>query len=458
MDFRNKRVLIFGLKRSGRAAAIALHELKADVSITDRKTKEELKEDLKRLPRGITLHLGGHPEEILVGKDLIVLSPGVPQELPIIKKAKEIGIEIIGELELGYLLAKSLNPEVRFHAITGTNGKSTTTALLGLMLKKSGIKSFIAGNYGYALTGELDKTRRAQAVVVEVSSFQLEAVRDFKPAISAILNLAPDHLDRYPSYEDYALAKARIFERQNADDFIVLNADDPETMKLYREKSNGKKGAPKAVFFGRGREVFGVYEEGGALFINLPGIRREFMKASEIKIKGVHNLENSLAASLMAFLAGAPLEKIADVLREFPGLEHRMELVRTVDGVTFINDSKGTNPPATLRSIESFSGSPIVLILGGRDKNGDFDTLKAAVKENARAVVLLGEAKEKIRKALAGATELIEASDLKDAVKKAKNAARQGDSVLFSPACASFDMFRDFEDRGRKFKEEVAGI
>lgn len=463
-ELKDLKVLIFGMKRSGKAAARELISLGAKVAITDKKSAEELEDDLKDFfLSSIRLYLGGHPEEILKERDLIVLSPGVPYDLPILNKAREMGIPVISELELGFELIKAANPNADFYAITGTNGKSTTTTLLDLMLKKSRIRSLIAGNIGTAVSGEIESAKKAKAVVVEVSSFQLECIKYFKPKVASILNLAPDHLDRYHSLKEYINTKARIFENQGNEDFLVLNADDPPTMALFREKlesfyevaMNVEKAAPIVCFFGKGRKLKGVYETEGRLHINLPGMDMELMKAADIRIKGVHNLENAMAASLMALLAGAGPEAIAEVLREFPGLEHRMEFVRELDGITYINDSKGTNPPATLRSIESFGKNPIVLIGGGRDKKGDFESLRDAVKEHARALVLMGEASGKMKGALEGTTQILMAGSLRDALKAAKGAARKGDVVLFSPACASFDMFKDYEDRGRKFKEEV---
>jgi UDP-N-acetylmuramoylalanine--D-glutamate ligase len=455
-ELKDLKVLVFGMKRSGKAAASVLLGLGARVAITDKRPAEELEDELKDfMLSSIRLYLGGHPEECLKDRDLIILSPGVPWDIPILQKARSMGIAVISELELGYGLIKAANPNADFYAITGTNGKSTTTTLLDLMLNKSRIKSVMAGNIGNAVSGEVDRARSARAVAVEVSSFQLECIKYFKPKVAAILNLAPDHLDRYHALREYIDAKARIFENQTSEDFIVLNADDLATMSLYRQKLEKNEHAPIACFFGKGRKLKGIYESDGRIFVNLPGMDMELIRADEILIKGVHNLENSMAASLMALLGGAKPEAIVNVLKEFPGLEHRMEVVIEMDGVFWINDSKGTNPAATLRSIESFPGSQIVLILGGRDKKGDFESLRQAVTKKARALVLLGEASEKIEKALQGTTEIHKAASLKGAVSTARSLAKRGDVVLFSPACASFDMFRDFEDRGRKFKEEV---
>ncbi len=456
--FKGKKVLIFGLKRSGRAAALALSNLGAKVSITDMKTAGELSQEIKGLPAGIDLRLGGHPAEAMEGVELVVLSPGVPMGIPSLKEAARQGVEIIGELELGYRLLKYENPLVEFYAVTGTNGKSTTSTLLHYMLLKAGRKAVLAGNIGQALTGFLTgDAKSADCVVVEVSSFQLEAVSDFKPAIAAILNLAPDHLDRYAGRKAYYEAKMRIYGRQDYGDYLVLNSADPACRGIAR-RLKGAAAAPRIIWFG-GNKKLGLYEKGGSVFINLPGMdNMELVNTSGIRIKGAHNLENAMAAGCMAFLAGVPAGAVRAALMEFPGLPHRMEFVRELDGVSYINDSKGTNPPAVLRSLESFGKNPLILIAGGRDKNGDFESLRDAVKKHVKLLVLIGEASGKIAAALEGASAMGRARDMGEAVRIARQAARPGDVVLLSPACASFDMFKDFEDRGGKFSEEVRGL
>ncbi|MDA8387294.1 MAG: UDP-N-acetylmuramoyl-L-alanine--D-glutamate ligase [Nitrospiraceae bacterium] len=456
--FKGRRVLVAGLKRSGRAAALALFNLGARVSVTDMKTAGELGACAKDLPAGIGLYLGGHPEEALEGVELVVASPGVPMDAGLLKTAAGRGIEIMGELELGYRLFKYENPLVDFLAVTGTNGKSTTCTLLHSMLRKAGRNAVLAGNIGEALTGffAVKEAREADTVVVEVSSFQLEAVSDFKPRVAAILNLAPDHLDRYAGLEAYYGAKMKIYRRQDEGDFLVLNAADP----VCRRIAGRLAGAPGIVYFGSGEKARertrpGLYERDGSVFVNLPGLDAELIKTSEIRIKGAHNLENAMAAGCMALLAGAPVQAVRGALMEFPGLAHRMEFVREIEGVVYVNDSKGTNPPAVLRSLQSFGASPLVLIAGGRDKNGDFESLRGAVKDHVRLIVLIGEAAGKMEAALRGAAEIRFARDMEEAVRTSRQAARPGDVVLLSPACASFDMFEDFEDRGRKFNREV---
>jgi UDP-N-acetylmuramoylalanine--D-glutamate ligase len=328
------------------------------------------------------------------------------------------------------------------------------------MMKKGGYKTILGGNIGNALTEEIYKQRakskeqKVDYIVAEVSSFQLESIKDFRPKGATIVNITPDHLDRYHSLEEYRNAKARICENQGTGDFLVLNQDDPETMKVKSEKLK-----VKLFFFSRKEEVNGIYLKNGVVYCNFqnsaPGIRHPaLIKADEIKIKGVHNLENAMAASAMALLAGCPTEAVIDSLKEFPGLEHRLEFVRELEGVSYFNDSKGTNVGAVMKSLESFS-SPIILIAGGRDKAGDFSLMRQLVSERVKALVLIGEASEKIGKALGDLTETVQAKGLKEAVAVSRKLSVGGDVVLLSPACASFDMFRDFEDRGRQFKKSI---
>lgn len=485
---QGKRVLVFGLARSGVGAAKLLTDLGAEVTVTDRKEREQLLEYTALLPRSVTLTLGGHPKN-LNGTDLIIVSPGVPLNIEPLAAAREKGITVIGELELAYQILRDTGRwddasrqvhRPSFLAVTGTNGKSTTTTLLDLMLRKEGLKTVLGGNIGTALTEEIHKALRREEtgedegmgsklspralpfdyIVAEVSSFQLEAVDRFAPQGATILNISPDHLDRYHSLEEYAEAKARVFMNQDKNDFLVLNADDDTVMKVYQEKA-GMRGSrfPKTYFFSRNKKVEGVYWSDGSLFCNLPDMSwkagdRELMRAEEIGVKGVHNLENAMAASAMALLAGCSAEAVAEALRDFAGLEHRMEFVREIQGTRFINDSKGTNVGAVLKSLEGFT-EPIILIAGGRDKAGDFTQLRPLIRERVKVLILIGEASMKMKDVLGDLTETIIASDLGAAVTAARDRARRGDVVLLSPACASFDMFRDFEDRGRQFKKLV---
>jgi UDP-N-acetylmuramoylalanine--D-glutamate ligase len=356
-----------------------------------------------------------------------------------------------------------------FIGITGTNGKSTTTTLVGLMMKEAGFRTLLGGNIGIALTEEILKFVGAglkpaptipDYIVAEISSFQLETIHEFRPKVAVILNITPDHLDRYAGMEEYMDAKARIFENQTREDFLVLNADDTVLMKSANEKLRMKSDKPKVVYFSRMKEVEGAYLKEGTIFFDLP----EFglwpsafsLQPSNFKIQGVHNIENAMAAALTALIAGCSPESVRNVLRDFPGLEHRLEFAGEFRGVRFINDSKGTNTGAVLKSLESFD--KVVLIMGGLDKGSDFSVLEEAVRKKVKALVLIGMAKDKIAKALGSATESLVAVDLQAAVGLSLSKASPGDVVLLSPGCASFDMFQDFEDRGRKFKEAVRNL
>ena len=479
---KGKKITVVGLARSGAGAAKLLALMGAEVTVTDKRSEAELTDMVKELGPSVRLALGGHPEEVFSAADLIVVSPGVPLEIRPIASAKAKGIPVIGELELAFELiekAESKNP-MPFLAVTGSNGKSTTTTLLDHMMRKAGFNTVFGGNIGNALTEEILKTVQSQKpgvrgnenfssfslhlpwdyVVAEVSSFQLEAIDSFRPHIASILNITPDHLDRYHSMAEYRDAKAAIYQNQRNSDFLVLNADDPGVLELYKMHfRSGNPARPKVCFFSRSREVEGIYYKDGKVYCNMPDIActAYLIDADEIRIKGVHNLENAMAASAMALLANCPPGAVAESMKEFKGLEHRLELVRELDGVKYINDSKGTNVGAVVKSVESFQ-EPLVLIAGGRDKAGDFHALRELVSQKVRTVILIGEASGKIKDALGDVTDTRMAKDLAEAVTLSRQMAKKGDAVLLSPACASFDMFRDYEDRGRKFKKLVMDL
>lgn len=441
-NFKGKRVTVVGLARSGVAAARALDALGARVTATDKKPLADLAAQVKALGGRIAVEAGGHPDRLFAEADLIVLSPGVPK-LPQILAARGRGIPVISELELAWLLSRS-----PYAGITGTNGKSTVTTLVGLMLERSGKKTLVAGNIGNALTEDVGLLRRQDWIVAELSSFQLEDIETFRPRVAAILNVTQDHLDRYRTIEEYGEAKARVFMNQTRKDFLVLNFDDPAV------KAFSKRTAATVVPFSRLlRFNPGACVRDG--FVEWNG--RRVLAVSDIRIKGVHNLENALAAAAVSFCAGADAGSIAAVLREFPGLEHRLEFVREKDGVTYINDSKGTNVGAVVKSVEGFT-QPVILIAGGLDKGSDFSPLFGLFRENVKLLILIGKAADKMAAALGAATETVFAKTLQDAVLLASKRASGGDVVLLSPACASFDMFRDFEDRGRQFKEAVMSL
>ncbi|NWF76517.1 MAG: UDP-N-acetylmuramoyl-L-alanine--D-glutamate ligase [Nitrospirae bacterium] len=497
IGLKDKNVTVVGLARSGVGAANLLCELGAHVTVTDIKPEQELKNFVKKLSPSVRLAFGSHPEHLFINADIIVISPGVSLEISPIQMAKAKGVPVIGELELAYQIIQSMvhnrqssekiivksaniqhvtcNAFPYFLAVTGTNGKSTTTALLDFMIKKSGFSTILGGNIGNALTEEIyrllvkkrEGIKRDDAtdswqnpvnyIVAEVSSFQLESIKEFKPKIASILNITPDHLDRYHSLKEYIDAKVRIFENQSIDDFLVINRDDSEIFKIALEKLEGRTEKVKTYYFSRKDEVEGLYYKNGNIYCNFSDNPFPLIEVDEIKIKGVHNLENAMAASAMALLAGCSIEAVRDSLREFPGLEHRLEFVREIRGVRYFNDSKGTNVGAVMKSLESFPNS-VILIAGGRDKAGDFSLLRDLVKAKVKALVLIGEASEKLKKSLGDLTTTLIAEDLREALVMSRSISSSGDVVLLSPACASFDMFRDFEDRGRQFKKIVREI
>jgi UDP-N-acetylmuramoylalanine--D-glutamate ligase len=440
-----KKAVVIGLQRSGVAAANLLAARGWSVTVSDLRPAPELEEFTSKLAPSVGVALGGHPVGLLEGAGLLVISPGVPLSAPPVKEAMARGVKVIGELELAW---RHFHDGPVYYAVTGTNGKSTTVSLLQMMMESSGRRSLLAGNIGVPLCSALEGGGKYDCVVAEVSSFQLETIEDFHPKGSAVLNITADHLDRYGSIEDYRDSKLRIARNQAEDDFIVLNADDP----LLRDTEGL---GPRAYFFSRMKRVRGVFmRKGTVCFEFSPEEAGDLLDASDIRIKGAHNIENAMAASALALLGGCSLEAVRKALREFGGLEHRLEFVRTLDGVSYINDSKGTNVGAVLKSLESFD-TPVVLIAGGRDKAGEFHKLLPLVRERARALVLIGEAAPKMEAALSEAVECLRADTMDDAVEQAGRAAKDGDVVLLSPACASFDMFRDFEHRGREFKKAV---
>ncbi|NQT29251.1 MAG: UDP-N-acetylmuramoyl-L-alanine--D-glutamate ligase [Candidatus Saganbacteria bacterium] len=426
--FKDKKITIFGMAKSGISAARRLNALGARVLITEKRPASSIDQNLilELQKLGIELELGGHSERALGSTDLIVVSPGVHLDIPILCKASQEEMPIISEIELAYQILKK--PII---AITGTNGKTTTTTLTFEMLKAGGIRGVVAGNIGNPLSAVLDGG--LDYIVAEISSYQLEAIQAFKPKISVILNIQPDHLARHKSMAEYIKQKSRIFANQTSDDYLVYNLDDALVCKMVQTAAAKQVGVTKSD----------------------PNILA--LKPSEIKIPGRHNLENALAAAQVAYLCGVSREKVAAVLRAFPGVEHRIEYLTKIDGVEFYNDSKSTNPDSTLVALETFAHRNVVLILGGRDKGSDLSSLCKKIKEGVKSVVLLGEAASRFSKALeqSGYTKIKQVNSIKEAVKSASNLASSGDIILLSPACSSFDMFANFEERGRAFKECV---
>jgi UDP-N-acetylmuramoylalanine--D-glutamate ligase len=441
-DFKGKKVTVVGLARSGVSAARALHALGAVVTVTDKKPVEQLAAQIASLGNGITVAAGGHPDRIFLETDLIVLSPGVPHIAPVVQ-ARRHGVKVISELELAWLLS-----DAPYIGITGTNGKSTVTTLVGQMLAKAKKNVLVAGNIGNALTEDISLLTRKDWIVAELSSFQLEDIETFRPRIATILNVTQDHLDRYHTIEEYGEAKTRIFMNQQKEDYLVLNFDDP-IVKSYTRRTR----ATVIPFSRHLRFNPGACVHDGDIMFN----GRRIIAVDKLKIGGVHNLENALAATALSLLAGADLWSVVSVLRKFPGLEHRLEFVRVKNGVSYINDSKGTNVGAVLKSVEGFT-RPVILIAGGLDKGSDFSPLYDLFKHKVKLLILIGKAADKMAKALGTSTETVFAQTLQDAVRVASVRANKGDVVLLSPACASFDMFKDFEDRGRQFKEAVMGL
>ncbi len=448
MDFQGKRVTVVGLARSGIAACKVLADRGARVLATDRSPRERLRGDLAALEaRGVEIEAGAHRPEPFLEADLIVVSPGVPTELDLLGLARSRGVPIWGEVELASRLTSA-----RFLGITGTNGKSTTTSLLGAMLDAAGFLTVVAGNIGTALCEVVPQLTAAHWVVAELSSFQLETIVTFRPHVAVLLNLAPDHLDRYPDLSAYYAAKTRIFQNQTAEDYAVLNADDSPTLEWAR----GIRAQPR--LFSRTRTMGdGAFVRGDRLVVRSAGLPEAVCGVAEIRIQGLHNLENSLAAAAAAVAIGAPAGAIGAALREFPGLPHRLELVAEVDGVRYVNDSKGTNVGAVVKSLEGYRGG-VILIAGGKDKGGDFRPLRPLLETRVKTLLLLGQARDAIRSHIAGACPMEEVDSMQAAVARATEIAVAGDTALLSPACASFDMFRDFEERGEVFRQAVRDI
>ena len=448
MELKGKTVLVVGLARTGAATVQFLAKRGAKVKASDAKTSAELAPFLEPLlDLAVDFELGGHTESFFSDSDLIVMSPGVPLNLPPVAKALAKGIPVIGEVELAFRFLR--RPLI---AITGTNGKTTTTTLVGEMLRGSGKKVFVGGNIGSPLIGYVEGPQDDDWVVAEISSFQLERVGDFRPKISALLNLTEDHLDRYETFGEYAAAKERIFARQKKEDYALLNADDP----LVSALAPGLE--PQVLLFSARRAVsFGSYLTPEGIVFQGPNGTREMFDLSRIRIKGAHNLENLMAAIAVAKMCGCPREALQRVMDEFPGIEHRLEWVRRLDGVSYFNDSKGTNVGSVVKSLQSFE-EPVILIAGGKDKGGDYGPLQGLIAERVKGMALIGEAKERMFSALGGLTESAKLGSLEEAVRWARSKARPGGIVLLSPACSSYDMFANYQERGKRFKEIVHGL
>jgi UDP-N-acetylmuramoylalanine--D-glutamate ligase len=451
IDVRGKRVLVVGLARSGRAVAFCLSRRGAKVTVTDAKPPSAFQDVLPELlAQKVGLELGVHRPESFLRQDLIVVSPGVPWDLPALQQARERGVLIMPEVEVASWYLTN-----RLVGISGTNGKTTTTALLGRMLEASGLPTFVGGNIGVPLISAVDHASPETLIVAELSSFQLQAIRDFHPHVAVLLNLTPNHLDRHPSFEAYIRAKAMIFRNQTPEDYAVLNADDPRVMDLVPTLTD--RHIRKVFFSARQNLPAGVFVSGGRVRYRVRNLERALFATGNVALRGAFNLENVLAATAAACVLGADFEAIKLAVREFKGVEHRLERVREIRGVEFYNDSKATSVDATLKALSTFERG-VHLILGGTDKAAPYAPLRPQLKDRVRAVYLIGAAAERIAKELAGAAELISAADLETALRRAFSKAVAGDIVLLSPACSSFDQFKDFEHRGRVFNEIVTRL
>lgn len=447
-DPKDKKILVIGLGRSGIAASQVLCRLGAKVWVQDNKTVEQIDGQLLSFFKnsGVGMYLGTEPS-IEETYDIIVVSPGVDPNLEWISKFRESGCEVIGELELAYRMSNA-----HFVAITGTNGKTTTTTLTGEIFRKAGMKTHVVGNIGTAVITESTEASEDDWMITEASSFQLETTVDFKPHVAALLNLTPDHLNRHKTMEAYGKAKAKTFQNQTKDDFAVVNADDETCVKLAREY------AGHLVLFSR-RHTEGVncfVEDEWIKILDLSGKVVEIMPVDEVKLVGSHNLENVLAAITIAYFSGIDINDIRSAVEAFKGVEHRMEPVGVIDGVHYYNDSKGTNTDATITALRALSGN-IILIAGGDSKGQDFSSLAEEFDGKVKALVLLGRDREHIAKAVRakGFDKIYEEKTMKDCVFKAASLACDGDNVLLSPACASWDMYDNFEQRGDDFKSWV---
>jgi UDP-N-acetylmuramoylalanine--D-glutamate ligase len=444
VELKNKRVLVVGLARTGVATALFCAAHGADVTATDSRGEAEIGEEIAKLrAETVKLELGGHQEQTFLEQDLIIPSPGVPADAPLLQAARAKGVTIWSEIELAYRFRRG-----KLIGITGSNGKTTTTSLVEHILRAASFPTILAGNIGTPLISCVERMTNDTVTVVELSSFQLELIHTFRTDISVFLNLTPDHLDRHHSMELYSKAKARIFENQGEEDFAILNADDPATTPLAPTR-------PHVYWFSRKqRAAQGAFLRGDDIVFRNDGREEVVLKREEVPLPGAHNLENVLAAIAAARIAGASAKAVAEGVRSFAGVEHRLEFVAEINGVRYYNDSKATNVDATLKALGAFSGR-ILVILGGKDKGSDYTALQGPLRERAILALLIGAAADKISNQIDGSVAIERAGTLERAVEIASHTARPGDVVLLAPACASFDQFENYEHRGRVFKALV---
>ena len=449
MEYNGKKALVCGMARSGIAAAKLLKRLGAEVTLQDMKKRKDISADVLNLENeGIVLYTGANPDDIACAQDIIVLSPGIPCDLPFITAAEAAGVSVISEVELAYTLTKC-----PITAITGTNGKTTTTTLTGEIMKAVYAGTAVVGNIGIPYSEEVERLTEKDWVVAEISSFQMEKAKEFHPHISAVLNITPDHLNRHKTMEVYIAMKERVFEKQTAEDFCILNHGD-ETCRKMADKT-----AAKVFFFSSSEKLEeGIYLDGENIEVRWNDIHETLINVNDLQILGVHNHENVMAAAAAAICANISLDIIRDVLKAFAGVEHRIEYVATVDGVDYYNDSKGTNVDASIRAVLAMK-KPIVLIGGGYDKGSSFDEWTQLFPGRVKHLVLIGVTAPLVRASAEkfGFTAISECKTFKEAVDLCREKAEAGDCVLLSPACASWGMFDNYEQRGDLFKEQVRG-
>lgn len=452
MNLKNKKVLVIGLAVTGVPLVKVLCALGANVVVNDLKAEEDLRDSIKELSNlDVDYILGKHPETIdsLGIIDLTVVSPGVPLEIPFIQEIKNKGIEIIGEIELAYRLSKG-----HIVAITGTNGKTTTTALVGEIFKNAGRTTHVVGNIGVAFISKALETKAEDVIVIETSSFQLESIVDFKPEVGAFLNLTPDHLNRHKTMENYKAAKLNLFKNQDKKDIAVINYDDLE----LRESAKNLKG--NVIYFSR-KEILdqGVFVENEKIVFAKGVTKKEVISIDEIYIPGKHNLENALAATAISIAMDVEIDTIVHTLKTFKGVAHRVEAVDIINGVKFVNDSKATNSDAAIKALEAIE-TPILLLAGGLDKGTEFDDFINAFNGKVKHLFVYGETAEKLLETAnrLNFKSVTKVNDLEEAVNAAYNISIAGDTILLSPACASWDMYKNFELRGEHFKDIVSKL
>lgn len=448
MDYNGKKALVCGMAKSGIAAGTLLKQLGAEVTLQDKKERVKIPDADKLEQEGFRLYTGKNPDDIVCGQDLVVLSPGIPGDLPFIQQAETAGTEVISEVELAYRFTPC-----PVTAITGTNGKTTTTTLIGEIMKTAHPHTAVVGNIGVSYCQEVGRLTERDWVVAEISSFQMEKADLFCPHISAVLNITPDHLDRHKTMETYVSMKEKVFARQGTGDFCILNAEDAYC-RAMAEKTRAR------VFFFSSKNALdeGIFLDGENIRVRWDGMDEILLSVNDLQILGVHNHENAMAAAAAGICAGVPLDAIREVLRNFCGVEHRIEYVATVDGVDYYNDSKGTNTDASVRAVLAMK-KPIVLIGGGYDKRVSFDDWTKLFPGRVKHLVLIGATAPAIRESAEkfGFTAISDCETFAAAIDLCREKAEPGDCVLLSPACASWGMFENYEQRGELFKQQVRG-